>query len=560
MTSEFARALRDRQTDPAGRRWLFVPYDQLTDTLGPLSREDPAELGIVVVESPAKGRARPYHRQKLALVLANLRHFCLEQAERGVAVRHVVSPGGYGDALGALIPTLGPIRMMEAAERELRTDLAPWVAPGGLEVLPHEGWLTRASDFPPGPPWRMDAFYRRVRTRTGVLMEGGRPVGGKYSFDAENREPWSGSPPAAVPPTFSVDAITAEVCAGVETLFQDHPGRLDPEALPVTLAHAETLWSWAKAECLPHFGPFEDAMSVRSRTLFHTRISALLNLHRLTPGRLVEDALALGGGPSPALSLASLEGFVRQILGWREFVRWVHQATDGFRQLPGGEAVPEREGGAAPSFLGADRPLPPAYWEGTPSGLHCLDTVVEAVWDEGYGHHITRLMVLSNLATLLDVDPRALTDWFWVAYTDAYDWVVEPNVLGMGTFAVGELMTTKPYVSGTPYLKKMGDYCAGCALDPESTCPFSDLYWAFLERHRGRLAANPRLRLPLASAARRPEARREADARVFEAVSEALTEGRRVTAEQVEAARGGGGGAGGGGASAPRSLPLFPVD
>ncbi len=545
--SAFARALRERNPDPSGRRWIFVPYDQLTDSLGPLAREDPGELGILLVESPAKARLRPYHRQKLALVLGNLRHFALEQAARGVAVRHLVSPGDYGEGLRDEARALvsaghGPVRMMEPAERELRVDLAPLVREGLLEVLPHEGWLTTDEDFRKGAgeraPWRMDAFYRHVRKRSGVLMESGSPVGGKYSFDAENREPWGGTPPAAVPPVFATDPVKEEVLELVERLFPDHPGALDGDTLPCTADDAESLWEWAKRACLPHFGPHEDAMSTASTTLFHTRISALLNLHRLTPERVVREALAL------EIPLAGKEGFVRQILGWREFVRHVHRATDGFRSLPGdaereARGAPERGGLAAPSFLGADRPLPPAFWGGTPSGMHCLDHVVEAVWREGYGHHITRLMILSNLATLLDVDPRALTDWFWVAYTDAYDWVVEPNVLGMGTFAAGELMTTKPYVSGTPYIRKMSDYCDGCALDPDDGCPVSDLYWAFLARHRDRLSGNRRMKLPLAAAARRGSERRGSDARVFEAVSRALGRREPIRAETVERARAG---------------------
>jgi len=580
MPSPFRTELQARAVDPAGRRWIFVPYDQLTDQLGPLAREAPDDVGIVVVESPAKGRERPYHRQKLALVLANLRHFALEQASRGVAVRHVVSPGDYAEALRIFLaeppPELrpgasgAPLRVMEPAERELREDLAPLVREGVLDVIPHEGWLTTVEDFEEGtgprPPWRMDAFYRRVRRRTGILMEKGSPVGGKFSFDAENREPWAGDPPAAVPPTFRTDPVTAEVLDLVAQVFPGHPGKLVPEALPSTLVDAEALWAWAREACLPHFGPHEDAMSTASRTLFHTRISGVVNLHRLTPARVLKDALAL------EVPLAGKEGFVRQLLGWREFVRHVHRATDGLRDLsgeaargadpgpgegapdglgaggenPDGEGasgrdpdggVPQRNGHAAPSFLGAAHPLPPTFWGGAPSGLNCLDQVVDSVWEEGYSHHITRLMILSNLGTLLDVDPRELTDWFWAGYIDAYDWVVEPNVLGMGTFAVGELMTTKPYVSGTPYIRKMSDYCDGCALDPDRTCPVSELYWAFLARHRERLKGNRRMALPLASAARRSEARQSADARVAREVQAVLAAGEPVTADRVRAAR-----------------------
>lgn len=520
------------------RRWLYVPYDQLSDEIGPLSREDPKTLGIVLVESRAKGRRRPYHKQKLALVLSNLRHFALEQAARGVAVRHVAGEADTATLLGPVVAELGPLEMQEAAEHELRVELAPLVENGQIRLLPHEGWLTSEADFVRGcgaaPPWRMDAFYREVRRRSGILMEpggkGARPVGGRWSFDAENRKPWKGDPPAPTPVRFPLDPIKEEVLSLVEAQFADHPGALDPEGLPATRADAEALWHWALGEALPHFGPFEDAMSTASHTLFHTRISSLLNLNRLLPSRVVDDVLA--GEAAGRISLASAEGFVRQILGWREFVRHVHRATDGFRSLP----APWKSEGPSPSYLGARNPLPQAFW-GAPSGLHCLDTVVKGVWADGYGHHITRLMVLSNLATLLDTDPRALTDWFWVAYTDAYDWVVEPNVLGMGTFALGDLMTTKPYVSGTPYLDRMSDYCGPCAFDPKKTCPISDLYWAFLARHEAKLDGNPRIAIPLASARRRTPEKRAADARVFNEVRDCLDRGDRVTPSAILRAR-----------------------
>jgi deoxyribodipyrimidine photolyase-related protein len=534
----FRAALADRQTDPAGRRWIYVPYDQL-GAMGPLAAEDPRTLGIVMVEDPSKAARRPYHRQKLAYVLANGRHFALEQAARGVAVRFEVARDGIADALGRVARDLGPLSVMEPAERELRVALAPLLTSGALTQLTHAGWLTTSEDFAracPRAPWRMDAFYRRVRARTGVLMDGSAPIGGCWSFDAENREPWRGSPRAAVPPRFTPDAVTREVGELIEARFATHPGRLDLEALPATAEDAEATWAWARDACLPHFGPFEDAFSHRSRTLFHTRIAPLLNLHRLLPARVVTDTLALD------LPIASQEGFIRQILGWREFVRHVHLATDGFRALPRHAAVPvdpprDASGHAAPSFLGADNPLPATFWGQAPSGLACLDDTIAAVWDEGYSHHITRLMVLSNIATLLDVSPRALTDWFWVAYTDAYDWVVEPNVLGMGTFALGELMTTKPYVAGSAYLDRMGDLCDRCAFVPGDTCPLTPMYWAFLARHAEALRRNPRVSGPVAGALKRAPEKRAADGATFTYVREALTRGEAITPAGVVAAR-----------------------
>jgi deoxyribodipyrimidine photolyase-related protein len=446
------------------------------------------------------------------------------------------------------------MRAMVPAERELRVDLQKLADKGGLELLSHEGWLTSPAQFrasaKKGPPWRMDAFYRYVRRDTGILMHDNKPEGGKFSFDAENRLPWKGQPAAPDPPAFPRDPVKEEVGKLIQREFAHHPGCLDLDALPGTREDAETLWSWAKRECLPRFGPYEDAMSLKSSGLFHTRISALMNIHRLLPSRIISDALSMD------LPLGSREGFIRQVLGWREFVNHVHCATDGFRNLPtnpppmypspgdGGYDLWSEEswkskrtprnldGGAAPSALGCERPLPPAYW-GAKSGLGCLDHVVSAVWEDGYSHHITRLMILSNLATLLDVQPRELTDWFWVAYTDAYDWVVEPNVLGMGTFAVGELMITKPYVSGAAYINRMSDYCSVCAFNPQTNCPITPLYWDFLARHQKTLKDNPRLRMPYVSLKKRGKGRGGKDRATFHIVRDALMAAEPVTPKDM---------------------------
>ncbi len=572
----FSRELAARQpaARPRGRdrTWCYLPYDQLHGELGLLGERAPQEVGVVLIEHPGKAARRPYHRQKLALVIANQRQFALELAARGVAVRHVVAgPQGYAGALRTLATELGPLVVHEPAERELRRELAPLFG-RELHLRAHDGWLTtaeqlrrahglpRTGPLPAGARLRMDRFYRQVRHDTGILMERGKPVGGKLSFDQDNRLPYRGQVPAPSPPRFVPDPITCEVGELIERAFASHPGQLDLSTLPTTLADAERLWAWALAECLPTFGPYEDAMSRSSSGLFHTRISALLNLHRLLPRRVLADALA---APIP---LASKEGFVRQILGWRELVRHVHRETDGFRELPpelmAGRAPPSAlpsaartkpalpsaarravtghdddcaiEPGATPSLLGASRPLPPAYW-GQPahaSGLACLDQVVADVWREAYSHHITRLMVLGNLAALLDVSPRQLTDWFWVAYTDAFDWVVEPNVLGMATFAVGDLMTTKPYIAGAAYLDRMSDYCTGCAFHPKKTCPITPLYWAYLDRHQGALRDNPRLTVPLAALRKRSPEQRARDAATFARVSATLCAGQRLVPDE----------------------------
>ena len=552
--SVFSNRLRQLFPDPSDRRWIYVPYDQLNDSMGPLSRENPRNLGIVLIENRWKAELRPYHKQKLALILSNMRHFALEQAARGVAVRYLVTDGPYRSALEQVARDVGPLTVMTPAERELRTDIEPLVSAGLVRIIPHEGWMTTPDLLKkvgkPGPQWRMDAFYREARRSSGILMAKGKPLGGKYSHDPANRLTWRGKPTAPTPPRFQVDAVKEEVGRLIREKFSHHPGHLDLNSLPATKSDAEILWSWAKEQCLEWFGPYEDAMSSVSTGIFHTRISSLLNIHRLLPSRLVSDVEALD------ISLPSKEGFIRQVLGWREFVHHVHVFTDGFRvglepppdvlSQPGDGGYrnwtgktwstkgkeSDLPGGSLPRWLGGDTPLPPAFW-GAPSGLHCLDSIVSNVWAEGYSHHITRLMVLANIATLLDVNPRELTDWFWIAYTDAYDWVVEPNVLGMGTYAVGPLLTTKPYVSGANYINRMSDFCCGCQFDPLGDCPITPLYWAFLARHESALRGNPRLSMVMKSLDRRQGPAKNRDKRVYDFLKARLYDGARLRRQDL---------------------------
>ena len=513
MGSPFREALRAHRRDEgsSARRWAYLPYDQLTLDMGPLAGLPAQEQGIVLIESRAKAKRRPYHKQKLAFILSNQRHFALEQATRGVAVRYLGGESGYAEQLDAL-DLDAPLLMMEAAELELRDELQPLVDAGRLELHPHEGWLSTDEDFaaagPTNGPWRMDAFYRAIRRRTGVLMQKGKPEGGRFSFDAKNREAWRGDPPPPPLPSFEPDAITEEVVALIEEHFGSHPGELRVEHLPVTQAHAKTQWRWFLDHALPHFGPYQDAMSVHSSSLFHARISGLLHLHRLSPKRVVDEVAG-----REDISIESREGFVRQVLGWREYVRQVHRHTDGFRKVE------------QTNHFDAQQDLPPAFW-GKPSGLGCLDHVVEEVWREGYGHHITRLMVLSNLAALLGVHPDQINEWFWVAYHDAFDWVVEPNVRGMGIHALGDLITTKPYICSGAYINRMSDYCRGCAFNPKKDCPITSMYWAFLDRHKEQLVQLGRMQRPLWSLEKRDAQRRERDRAVMDWVATALAQGR----------------------------------
>ena len=533
---QFLNRLRALAPTHTPKGWLFVGYDQLSVAHGPLSRRPDGQLGIVLCETTWRPKQRPYHQQKLALVLANQRHFALEQAERGIPVRYLTGSEDYASMLSPTAEVIGPIDVMEPAEREMRVNLEPLVASKAIRPISNPLWLSTRADFVESQGdkwrWRMDRFYKHMRRKMGLMLTNtGAPLGGKWSHDAANRKPWKGEPAAPSRPHFESDEIDREVYELVRTRFGHHPGQLTPDALPTTKADATALWRFALGHCLTNFGAYEDAMNTEETYLFHTNISQLLNLGRLSAAQVITDVMDLD------IPLNSKEGFIRQIIGWREFVRHVHRETDGFRQIPQSarrnHQPPSDPPDDTPSFLGADRPLPATFWQAN-SGLNCLDHVVTEVWQHGYTHHINRLMVLANWATLLDVSPRALSDWFWVAFVDAYDWVVEPNVIGMGTFAVGELMTTKPYISGASYINKMSNYCQLCQFSPGKTCPMTPMYWAFLERHRETLTGNVRLALPLASAAKRSPERRADDLRIAHKTMSLLAEGKTITPAQFE--------------------------
>ena len=525
--------------DLKSRRWIYIPYDRFTDRTGPLTEQPANKTGIVIVESTAKAHRRPYHKKKLVLLISNMRHFALEQAARGCKVIYHFSPESHPQALLKLqrdVP-LPQLTMMQPAERELRLDFAA-VPDLKVNFVPDTTWFSTTKDFTsvygaykPGKSYVMDRFYRGMRLKSGVLMERGKPAGGKFSHDADNRNPYKGQVPIPRPLSFPPDEITLEVIEFVSREYAHHFGNIDNFDSPVTQADADRAWAFTLEHLLPHFGPFEDAMRDDELQLFHSRTSGLINLSRLLPAQMIADTeAAYAEGNIP---LASAEGFIRQLMGWREFMRHIHEQTDGYRLLSGSipqEQPPTPNGrhperaervegpphlssanpatvqqenpyaGATPSALSASLPLPAAYW-GVKSGLHCLDTVVAQVIDEGWSHHITRLMVLSNLANLCGFSPRQLTDWFWFAYVDAYDWVVETNVLGMATYADGGLTATKPYVSGAAYINRMSNYCGHCQYDPKrstggGSCPFTALYWIFLERNEAVLSGNFRLQMP----------------------------------------------------------------
>jgi deoxyribodipyrimidine photolyase-related protein len=344
----------------------------------------------------------------------------------------------------------------------------------------------------------LESFYRKMRRNHDILMKGKDPVKGQWNFDKDNRKVFGkkGPPKIKAPRAFSPDRTTRDVIDLVTRKFPDSPGRLKHFDYPVTHAQALAALRDFVAHRLENYGTYQDAMVTDHPYLYHSRLSCMLNLHLLDPRKAIESALqAYGDGKTP---INSVEGFVRQILGWREFVRGVY-----WWKMP---AYAEM------NALAADLPMPAFMWTGE-TEMNCLHQCVGQLIDHAYAHHIQRLMVMGLFALLLGVRPYEVHQWHLSMYADAVDWVSLPNVLGMSQYGDGGLIGTKPYSASGSYIAKMSDYCAKCPYDPksplsENACPFTTLYWDFLSRNRNRLKNNPRMGLQFKNLDRKSDAER----------------------------------------------------
>lgn len=352
-----------------------------------------------------------------------------------------------------------------------------------MRVLTNTQFLAgRFDPFPDAKPDHrivLENFYRAMRRHFGLLLDGDQPLGGRWNFDADNRKPLPKGLRPPAPPSFAPDAITRNVMAEVAAL--PGTGSVDGFDLAVTRPQAQAAFDDFMAYRLASFGPYEDAMSRQHPLLFHSLLSPYLNIGLLEPLELALAAeLAYHTGRAP---LNSVEGFVRQVIGWREYIYWQYWRLAGQWQ----------------DFNAwqAQQPLPKFFWSGE-TELACLCSAISRALQTGYTHHIERLMLLSNFCLLAGVAPMEVNDWFLAAFVDAYEWVMLPNVLGMGLNADGGRTATKPYVASANYIHKMSDYCAGCRYDPKTrsgsdACPFNYLYWNFLLQHEQTLRRNPRL-------------------------------------------------------------------
>jgi deoxyribodipyrimidine photolyase-related protein len=474
---------------------VLVLGDQLDLDAAAFDGFDPACDAVWMAEVAQESTHVASGKPRSVMFLAAMRHFALALQAAGRPLHFTRldaadNRGSLGAQLQADIARLRPARLVMTAPGDWRVLQAIKSAAQGLplEIREDRHFFTSVRDFAAHArgrkSLRMEYFYREQRRRHGVLMEGSgpdaQPAGGQWNFDADNREAFPAGGPGAVPPRsrFPPDAITREVMALVEARFAEHPGRLDSFAWPVTRAQA--LHAFIR-ERLPQFGRWQDALWPGEPWLYHSHLSAALNLKLLNPREVVAAAeAAWREGHAP---LAGVEGFIRQILGWREYVRGIY-----WTQMPAYAEL---------NALEAREELPAWYWTGD-TDMACLRDALRQTLDHGYAHHIQRLMVTGLFALLLGVQPQQVHAWYLAVYVDAVEWVELPNTLGMSQYADGGLMASKPYIASGRYLQRMGPHCKACRYDPaqrsgDGACPFTTLYWDFLLRHQARLAANPRM-------------------------------------------------------------------
>jgi deoxyribodipyrimidine photolyase-related protein len=507
----------------SGHRHLLVLGDQLNREAGPLARADAGRTTVLMIESEEIAKALPHHKQKLVLFFSAMRHFARSLEADGFTVDYRKSASlasGVGEHLASHGVRL--LELMEPSDWGVREPIERAAAEVGVElaVSPNELWLTTPEEF---DGWakgrkslRLEYFYREMRKHRGWLMVDGKPAGGRWNYDADNRQiPEAGHEFPSVE-RFPPDSLTAALIEEVSERWPDHFGSVEGFAWPVTREQALAALDDFLEHRLRLFGPFEDAIVEGEATLYHSLLSVPLNLGLLHPEEVCQAALEHAADPLHGVPRQSIEGFIRQILGWREFMRHVYR-----RQMPG---LREANG------LEHIEPLPDLYW-GAGTRMRCLSESVRQLAETGHTHHIQRLMVLGNFALIAGVDPRELNDWFLACFVDALDWVVTPNVMGMSQYADLGSFTSKPYAASGKYVHRMSDHCGSCAYDPRSSvgddaCPLNSLYWSFVDRHRDRFAANPRMALIAKNWGRRdPDTKTEILARASTVIEE-MREGR----------------------------------
>ena len=468
--------------------------DQLSHTLASLRAVTPAEAVVLMMEVADEATYVPHHPQKIALFFSAMRHFADELREQGWTVDYVrlddpANTGDFADEVARAAQRHSASRIISVAGGEWRVvdSQQTWAERTRLPltVLDDDRFLCTIEQFAGWAKGRkrmiMEDFYRIMRRQTGLLMDGDQPVGGQWNYDQENRKSVPKGHRFTPPLRFAPDAITTEVMALVAGRFGNHFGSIDGFSWAVTREQALAALADFITHRLAGFGDYQDAMVTDEDVLNHSLLAPALNLGLLSPLEVCQAAeAAFHAGTAP---LNAVEGFIRQILGWREYVR-------GLYWFAGPDYT-------ARNHLAATRPLPALYW-GAPTDLKCLSQAVDATRRNAMAHHIQRLMILGNFAMLVGTDPAEVHRWYLAVYADALEWVEAPNVIGMSQFADGGLMATKPYAAGGAYVNRMSNHCKTCRYDVKQrtgpkACPLNSLYWDFLARHEQTLKNNQRL-------------------------------------------------------------------
>jgi deoxyribodipyrimidine photolyase-related protein len=497
---------------PEARHLVMVLGDQLNPDSAAFDGFDCDHDAVLMAEVAEEATYVPQHAQRLVLFFSGMRHLRDRLSAMGRRVHYVpldgpANQGSLGAELGRWIRKTRAKRVIVVKPGDYRVEMSLRQSARGLdcplEIRGDRHFICRLEDFDRFAAGRrtlvLETFYRWQRREQGILMAGREPAGGTWNFDRENRASFGARGPEDLPQlrSFPPDRLTREVITLVRQRFARHPGHPEGFDYPVTADQAQAALEDFVSHRLRHFGRFQDAMATGHPYLYHSRLAAALNLHLLAPRVVIDRALeAFAAGTVP---INSVEGFVRQILGWREYIRGVY-----WHEMPG---YGER------NALEARAEMPRFMWDGD-TDMRCVRESVGQLIEHAYAHHIQRLMVLGQYALLLGVRPLDVHRWHLAMFADAVDWVSLPNVLGMSQYADGGIVGTKPYCASGAYIRRMSDYCGPCRFDPKQAvgrdaCPFTTLYWDFLARNRERLQGNRRMGLQLKNLARKsaPELR-----------------------------------------------------
>ncbi len=480
-------------------RCTLILGDQLSDSLSSLNLLEPKDV-VLMAEVWSEASYVKHHKQKIALAFSAMRHFAdsLTRSGRRVIYVKLTDPENTQSLVSEILRAQDIYQfdawyVTEPGEWRLKKEFELLSAKISVpfEMVQDTRFLCNHEEFEAFLKSRklprMEHFYRKIRQSTGLLMDGEDPMGGKWNFDHDNRKSFDYRQ-TPKPPSWPLDSITKDVIELVNDQFSDHFGDLSSELFmwPVNREQAVLMLDHFINERLSSFGDFQDAMVNGNDTIFHSLISTSLNLGLLVPMevcRMAENAFHSGNLP-----INAVEGFIRQIIGWREYVRGLYWAY-----------MPDYKDHNA---LDAHWPLPELYWDETKTDMVCMSEAIRNTRENAYAHHIQRLMVTGNFALIAGCEVEDVCNWYLSVYADAYEWVELPNTLGMALFADNGIMASKPYCSSGKYIDRMSDYCKGCRYNVKETetdnaCPFNYLYWDFLCRHRDRFTKNPRMTIIL---------------------------------------------------------------